>query len=276
MIKIVGDSSLDTRAQDEQLLPVIKVPFTINLDDSTWVDTRDVDLDGFVTAMKASQQFQSACPSPNDFLEAYKGKDDVFCITITSKLSGSHNSAELARTLSLEEGPDQGEVVVLDSKSASSGPYLIYRKISEMIDQGSSFQEIKQVMPDFIDQMNTMFISKSLENLRKAGRLSNIKAMIVKALNIVPIMGAVDGVIEMIDKARGEKRAFETLMNKMEEFAGDLSGRIVAISHANYESKALELKNMIEQRFKAREVVILRTQALNTLYVDEQGIIISF
>lgn len=276
MIKIVGDSSLDTRPQDEQHRPVIKVPFSVNFDDSIWVDTRDVDLPGFVKAMRASQTFQSACPSPNDFLEAFKGPEDVFCITITSKLSGSHNSAELARSLSQEEAGDQGEVVVLDSKSASTGPYLIYRKISELIDQGLSFNDIKQKMPEFIEQMHTVFISKSLENLRKAGRLSNIKAMIVKALNIVPIMGANDGVIEMVDKARGEKRAFETLLNRMESLAGDLSGRIVAISHADYEAKAKELKAKIEERFKAREVVILQTQALNTLYVDEQGIIISF
>lgn len=276
MIKIVGDSSLDTRPEDEKHLPVTKVPFSVNFDDSIWVDTRDVDLPGFVKAMRKSQTFQSACPSPNDFLEAYQGEQDVFCITITSKLSGSYNSAELAKSLSLEEGPFQGEVVVLDSKSASSGPYLIYRKISELIDEGLDFHEIKGQMPGFIDQMHTMFISKSLENLRKAGRLSNIKAMIVKALNIVPIMGAIDGVIEMIDKARGEKRAFDALLDKMEEKAGDLTGRIVAISHADYEEKAKELKEKIEARFNAREVILLRTQALNTLYVDEQGIIISF
>lgn len=276
MIKLVGDSSLDTRPVDEARQPVIKVPFSVNFDDSVWVDTRDVDLDGFVAAMKASQTFQSACPSPNDFLEAYRGEDDVFCITITSKLSGSHNSAELAKTLAQEEGESQGEVTVFDSKSASSGPYLVYRRILDLIDQGLSYQEIKQQIPEFIENMHTMFISKSLENLRKAGRLSNIKAMIVKALNIVPIMGANDGVIEMFDKSRGEKRAFETLLNKMEEKAGDLAGRIVAISHADYETKALELKSRIEQRFQPAEVVILRTQALNTLYVDYEGIIISF
>lgn len=276
MIKIVGDSSLDTRPVDEAHLPVTKVPFSVIFDHETIVDTRDVDLVHFTKTMKESSKFQSACPSPNDFLEAYKGPDNVFSITITSKLSGSHNAAELAKKLAEEEGGVQGEVVVIDSKSASSGPYLIYRKLSELIDQGLNFEAIKEQIRGYEDTLHTMFISKSLENLRKAGRLSNLKALIVKALNIVPIMGATDGIIEMFDKARGEKRAFETLLNKMEEMAGDLAGKIVAISHADYESKAKELKAAIEKRFQAKEVVILKMQALNTLYADHEGIIISF
>lgn len=276
MIKIVGDSSLDTRPVDEAHLPVVKVPFSVIFDNETIVDTRDVDLVHFTKTMKESSKFQSACPSPNDFLEAYRGPENVFSITITSKLSGSHNAAELAKKLSEEEGESQGEVVVIDSKSASTGPYLIYRRLSELIDEGLSFEDIKEKIKGYEDTLHTMFISKSLENLRKAGRLSNLKAMIVKALNIVPIMGATDGVIEMFDKARGERKAFETLLNKMEEMAGDLAGKIVAVSHADYESKAKEVKAAIEARFKAREVIILKMQALNTLYADHEGIIISF
>lgn len=276
MIKIVGDSSLDTRPQDEAHLPVIKVPFSVIFDQETIADTRDVDLTHFTKTMQSSTKFQSACPSPNDFLEAFRGPDDVFCITITSKLSGSHNAAELAKKLAEEEDDNQGEVVVIDSKSASPGSYLIYRRISELIDQGRSFAEIKEHIKDYPDRLQTMFISKSLENLRKAGRLSNIKAMIVKALNIVPIMGANDGVIEMFDKARGERKAFEMLLNKMEKLSGNLSGKIVAISHADNEPKAQELKQAIEKRFQALEVVILKMGALNTLYADHEGIIISF
>ena len=276
MIKIVADSSLDTRPQDEAHLPVIKAPFSVIFDQGTIVDTRDVDLKHFTKTMQSSTKFQSACPSPNDFLEAFRGPDDVFCITITSKLSGSHNAAELAKKLAEEEGENQGEIVVIDSKSASPGPYLIYRRISELIDQGLSFAEIKEKIKHYEDTLATMFISKSLENLRKAGRLSNIKAMIVKALNIVPIMGATDGVIEMVDKARGERKAFDMLLDKMEEKSGDLAGKIVAISQADNESKALELKKAIEARFQAREVVVLKMGALNTLYADHEGIIISF
>lgn len=276
MIKIVADSSLDTRPQDEQILPVTKVPFSIIFDHTTIVDSRDVDLNVFTHTMQESEKFQSACPNPNDYLEAFIGEEDVFCITITAKLSGSHNSAELAKKLYEDSTELKKKIHIFDSMSASTGPFLIYYKIMELWQQGKTYNEIKHKVMDYIPKMHTMFISKSLENLRKGGRLSNIKAFFVRALNIVPLMGAKEGVIEVFDKARGEKRAFETLLDNMEKLAGDLSNRVVAISHADYESKAQELKEAIQKRFKAKEIIILRMQALNTLYADHQGIIISF
>ena len=89
-------------------------------------------------------------------------------------------------------------------------------------------------------------------------------------------MGATGGVIELFDKARGQKRAFDRLIDIMGERGGDLKDRIIAISHADFEEQALKLKAAIEKKFKPRRIYILKMGALTTLYADRKGIIISF
>lgn len=274
-MKIIADSSLDIPEGKRSEYPIAKVPFSVRFDDKTYVDTDDVDLKAFEASMVKSKSFQSACPSPNDFYESFDDENMVFGITITSKLSGSYNSAILAKNLYLEEYPNK-RVHIFDSLSASTGPFLTYLKIRELREAGRSFEDIIGEVSTYISKMETMFISQSLDNLIKAGRMSNMKGIIAKALNIVPIMGANDGTIELFEKARGQKRAFNRLLDMIGERGGDLKDKIVAISHADYEEQALKLKAAIEKKFKPKRIYILKMGALTTLYADRKGIIISF
>lgn len=274
-MRIISDSSLDIPQGKRDEYPITKVPFSVRFDDKTYVDTDDVDLKAFEASMVKSKTFQSACPSPNDFYESFNNEDMVFGITITSKLSGSYNSAILAKNLYMEEFPTK-RVHIFDSLSASTGPFLTYLRIREGIKAGKSFEDIIADVSGYIAKMETMFISQSLDNLIKAGRMSNMKGFIAKALNIVPIMGATDGVIELFDKARGQKRAFDRLIDIMGERGGDLKDRIIAISHADFEDQAIKLKAAIEKKFKPKRIYILKMGALTTLYADRKGIIISF
>lgn len=156
--------------------------------------------------MKASPSSpKSACPSPDDYLKEFNGGDNVFAVTISAELSGSYNSAELAKRLYLEE--NKKDIEVINSRSASVGQTLIVMKIKELISEGYSFRSIVEKVNAFRSDMKTKFVLESLDNLKKSGRLSNIKALVANVLNIKPIMGATpEGTITKIDQARGIKR----------------------------------------------------------------------
>ncbi len=275
MIRIVGDSSLDLNEDLHQGEFVPKVPFRINLDGVEWRDTPDVDLEKFRQAMGAARQFQTACGSPQEFYETFEGEGDVFAITITSKLSGSYNAAVLGKQLYEQDHPDK-KIHIVDSLSASTGLVLVYIKLKELINTGISFEEIRDEIESFVANMRTFFISQSLENLRKAGRLSNIKALMGRLLRVIPIMGATDGVIEPFATARGKQKAFEKLVDLIEEAAGGVTERVLAISHANNLEDALTIKEAILKRIHFKAIHIIPMGALNTLYADNKGIIISF
>ncbi|WP_459129047.1 DegV family protein [Guggenheimella bovis] len=276
MYTIIGDTSLDTTLEMHKRCDIRKVPFSIRFDHTTYVDRPDVSMDDFLTDMKNSKTFQSACPSPQDYITEFEtASDEVYVITISSHLSGSYNSAVLAKNLFESEGTDK-KIHIIDSKSAASGLTLLALMIMDLKDQGKSFKEIIEEVEAYTDQIGTLFVLKSLNNLRKAGRLSNLKAFLATTLNIVPVMCGNDGVIEVAAKVRGSKKAYQTMLDLMEEKAGNLVNRMVTLNHMNYLEKALELKASIEARFPVREVVILEAGLLNTLYEDEQGIIIAF
>ncbi len=272
MINIVSDSSLDRSEFVDNKTEI--VPFKIDLDGTTYVDDIKLNISEFIDAMRKCSNFKTACPSPNDYYEAFKQKGDTFCITITSKLSGSYNSAVLAKNMIQEE--ISKKVKIIDSGSASSALALIYLELKKYIELNMSFDEIADKIDSYVKKMNTLFILDSLENLRKAGRLSNLKAMIAKTLNIVPVMQDNNGYIEKAAQARGKKRAFEKLVDLIEIRSKDKEELNIIVSHADNIDQAEKLRESIVKRLNPNSIRIISMNALNTMYADYKGIIVSF
>ena len=175
--KIVADSSCDLNQDLEQRLDIKLVPFKIDIDERSFIDNKDLDIEDFKKTMKASPNpIRTSCPSPGDFVEEYKKSENVFVVTISAALSGTYNSAELAKDMMLEEDPNKF-VYVFDSKSASIGETLTALKIDELIKKGLSNTEIVEKVEAYIDETTTYFISESLDNLIKNGRISKTKGL---------------------------------------------------------------------------------------------------
>lgn len=275
MIKIIADSSLDLNDALESKLDIHKVPFKLYIEEEEIVDDETLDVVEFISKMKKSAKLpRTACPSPNDFLEMFKGEDDVFGITISSKLSGTYNSAMLAKDMLLEEV--KKNIHIFDSKSASVGQTLIGLKITEMIEQHLGFDKIVEDVENYIKNMKTYFISESLDNLIKNGRIPSWKGRLAMALKIKPIMTATDGDIELFERVRGSNKAFERLANIILETSENVSEKVLAISHVNNPERAKSLKARIEELCDFKEVVIVPTHGLTSLYCDDQGIILAF
>jgi len=275
MFKIISDSSLDLNEQLEKVVDIEKIPFKLYIDEEEIVDDEKLDVLEFIQKMKKSAKLpRTACPSPNDFKEKFEEDADIFAITISSKLSGTYNSAMLAMNMVMEE--TKKNIHVFDSKSASVGQTLIGLKIKEKIDQGLDFDKIVEEVESYMKNMKTFFISESLDNLIKNGRIPSWKGKLAMALKIRPIMTTSDGDIVVSEKVRSSNKAFEKLAQNICDLAKDASTRTLAISHVNNLERAKSLKARIQEICNFKEVIIVPTHGLTSLYCDDQGIIVAF
>ncbi len=275
--KIVADSSCDINSQIEEDLNIELIPFNISVDGREFIDDKDMVMEDLVKAMKESPNpIKTSCPSPGDFKEAYKDSENIFAVTISSQLSGTHNSATLARDMVLEKEPEKF-IHVFDSKGASVTETLIALKIGELIKKNLTNKEVVKGVEAYISDIKTYFISEDLSNLIKNGRISKTKGLIATLLNFKPIMGAdSEGNIELVENIRGSKKAFNRLVEIIGESKKDFKEKILAISHANALEKATNLKLKIEELYNFKDVIIVDTRGLSTAYVNHEGIILAF
>lgn len=277
--KIIADSSCDLNEELKKKLKISLVPFKIDVDNKKFVDDESLDTMELIDAMKKSPNpVRTSCPSPGDFVEEYKSADadNIFVVTISGNLSGTYNSAILAQNMLKEEEPNKF-VHVFDSKSASVGETLVAIKIQELIEEKVGNLEIIEKVGKYIKEMKTYFVLESLDNLIKNGRISKTKGLIANVLNLKPIMGSDgDGNITLVENVRGSKKAFKRLVELIGETGEKLEEKILAISHANALERAEELKKEIQQRYKFKDIILVKQAGLSTAYANEGGIILVF
>lgn len=274
--KIVADSSCDLNPELEEKINVCLIPFKIDVEDKSFVDDINLEVKELIKTMNDSPHpIKTSCPSPGDFLEKYKCADNIFIVTISEQLSGTFNSALLAKNMILEEFPNKF-IHVFNTRSASVGETLVSMKIQEYIEEKLSNCQIVEKVESFIDGMKTYFISEDLSNLIKNGRISKTQGFIASVLNIKPIMkGNEDGNIEAVEKVRGSKKAFDRLVEIVGETGVNFSDRVLAISHANAPQKALDLKENL-RKYNFKDIIIVEAKGLSTAYVNDGGVILAF
>ena len=276
--KIIADSCCDLSMQLQMDMNVDLVPFKITVENDTYIDDDNINTMKLLDAIKASSLVpKSSCPSPNDFLVSFKNaaSDNTYVITISSFLSGAYNSAMTAKNMFTEISPNKS-IHIFDSLSASTGEVLVALKLNECIKKDLSNIEIISTVTAFINDMKTFFILDSLDNLIKNGRISKLKGFIANILNIVPIMKAEGGVIDLHEKARGSKKAFHRLVEIIGENGTDFKDKTLCITHCNAQEKAESLKESILKTYNFKDILILKTKGLSTMYAYDGGVIISF
>lgn len=274
--KVVIDSCGELTEEMKKSGNFVSAPLTIFVDDYTIVDDETFDQEDFLAKVAASPNCpKSACPSP----EAYKNEfdceaDHVYAVTLSAELSGSYNSAELAKNLLLEEKPDK-KIHVFNSRSASVGETLIGLKIQECEEAGMSFEEVVETVEAYISLKGTWFVLESLETLRKNGRLSTMKAIIATALKIKPVMiGTKEGTIEPVAQVRGINKALVKMVEIIASEVEHAENRILAVSHCNCPERAQMVKNALLEKLKVKDVIVLDTRGISSLYANDGGIIV--
>lgn len=274
--RIVVDSCCDLPVEYRSNEHIVFVPLTLDVDGVSIIDDETFDQLDFINRMKKSDNCpKSACPSPDAYAKAYQTdeKTNVYVVTLSSKLSGSYNSAEIGKGIYMEEN-GTNNVFVCDSKSAAAGECLIALKLIELCESGKDFDEVCKLISEFRDNLGTYFVLESLENLRKNGRLSNIKAFLANALNIKPIMGADDGEIIQLDQVRGMNKALKRLVETVNASTKDKANKVLTIATCNCPDRA----NMLKEEFLKedyKDVILVDTRGVSTLYANDGGVIIS-
>mgnify|MGYP002277839497 CR=1 FL=1 len=274
--KIVVDSCCDLTPQMKKEPCFVRVPMTIQVDGSVFVDDETFDQKRFLELAKASPNCpKTACPSPETFKQAFTcDAEDIFVITLSSHLSGSYNSAVLAKSL-YEEEYGKKNILVLDSKSASSGQLNIAMYIRELCDQGLEFDEICEKAAAYRDRMNTYFVLESLDTLKKNGRLTGLQAFFATKLNIKPVMGADNGTIIKLDQARGIQKALQRMAEIAVKEAGTTKDKRLVIAHCNNRARAEYVRDLICSKAQFKDVVITDTAGVATVYANDGGIILT-
>lgn len=275
MYKIIIDSCGELTQTMKEDGHFVNVPLTLEVGDTSILDDQDFDQASFLQQVADCPTApKSACPSPNAYMvEMECEADHIYVVTLSAQLSGSYNSACLAKDL-YEEDDDSKSIHVFDSKSASIGQTLIGLKIAECENAGMSFEEVIEAVDAYIASQHTFFVLESLETLRKAGRLSNLKAALAGTLNIKPVMGSTDeGSIQQLAQARGMVKAIDKMSQCLIDVTEDAENRILAISHCNCRERALSLKQKMEKLAHFKEIFIVDTQGVSSMYAGDGGVI---
>ena len=277
-IRFVGDSCLEFPDDFKKKYECINVPLTIEIGDYTLVDDESFDQADFLKRVDEYPKCpKSSCPSPEMFLKAYDCDADViFVSTLSAQLSGSYNSAMLAKKLYEEEKGQEKKIHVFDSCSASGGEMQVLLKAADCMEKGLSFEEAVEKTEDFLrNELKTYFVLESLEALRKNGRLSRLKTIAATALNIKPVCAGDRGAIVQVALARGMKSALSRMIDISLEKVKNTEERILFITHCNCRKRAEEVLSAYLSKAKFAKNYILDTAGISSLYAGNGGIIVT-
>lgn len=272
--KIVADSSADILSLSGTV-PFESVPLKIITSEREYTDDSHLDVHGMLADLKKYKgKSRSSCPNPEEYLKAFGDAKNIFCITITSGLSGSYNSAKKAACDYLSLHKDRN-VMVIDSLSTGAESALIVEKIAELIDRGLEFHEIESEISEYAKRTRLIFALESLHNLAANGRVKPIVAKISGLLGIRVVGRASEvGTLEIAEKSRGAQGAILSMVKLMKE--DGYKGGKVRIHHAENLPVAERLSAKIREEFPKAGVAISETRALCSFYAEMGGILLGF
>ena len=273
--KIIVDSSSNLRPGyivDEEVAFDV-APLKVIVDGKEYVDDENADITEMLKNVMVSKfTSSSSCPSPNDFLSRLNGADKYIIITIAKKLSGSYNSALLAKNLYVK--PE--DVFVIESKLVAGTMELLTDKAYQLIKEHKTFEEIQTELTNYRDQMKLLFILSHFDVFIKNGRINKIIGLIASKLHIKPVLYGVDGEIKIKDKCRTIKKAIEKLIEDIGEFATNTLHKRCIISHTQAQEDALTIKQGIETNYQFDSVSIRQNNVLCSYYAMPGGLIVCF
>lgn len=275
--RIIADSSCDLQQDyiDRPDVDLKIVPFILSMGDKDFIDDETLDVDAMFEAYELAEgKTGSACPSPQTYLDAAEGCEYNFIVTISSNLSGSYNSACVARDTAAADGR---KIFVVDSKATSGVEVLIIDELVRMIDKGLPYDEICKKIAEYGDSRNLIFVLRKFDNLIRNGRMLKIVAKVATALNITPIcIKSPIGTIDVKEKCIGAKKTERKMIDMLGEMSGEAPEEII-INHCYGEEEAKILETKLRERFRqVKNVRIIPTRGLASYYALQKGIILSF
>ncbi len=224
MIKLITDSSCDLSDEEIRDLGVEIVPLTIVMDGKEYIDRFELHGTDFYNKLRKCGSVSTSQPNFMKFADAFEKcdeDDDIICITLSKHVSGSYNSAVLAKT-EMENMNLKRHIHVFDGLSVSSGTAYIVRKAHELAAElKGDVAAILDSLTKIRDNLGTYFFCDTLEFLKKGGRVGTVTASIGSLLGIKPILAVIDGQGRNYAKLRGETAVVNWMVERFANFHVD-------------------------------------------------------
>ncbi|HEY3316331.1 MAG TPA: DegV family protein [Bacillota bacterium] len=276
-VKVVADSAADLPREIVEGLDIRIVPLTVRFGDEEFVEGRDLDPAEFYRRMEASPSLpKTAQPTPAQFAKAFteaheaSGGDGVFCVTISSGLSGTYQSANLGKEMSGRP------VVILDSLAASLGEGVLAFRAAEAARDGLRLQALTGLLTKLRDELTVLIGLETLENVVRGGRLSPVKGFVAQLLNFKAILHNIDGRPVPLERVRGTRKLLEHLVELVGERGRDLADKVIGITHADNLAAAIELRDRLMERFRPGRIIVSQMGPTLGTYAGKGGLIIAF
>lgn len=261
-VKILSDSACDLPDEIIKELDIEILPIIVMKGDEEYLDKVTIDPKKMYDDMRKGVVYKTAQIPPKVFEEKFeeiakKGESTIY-IAFSSGLSGTYETSVLVRD-SLKEKYLDMDIDIVDSRSASVGFGLLVQKAGKMAKEGKSKEEILDMLDFYVKHIEHIFTVDNLEYLLRGGRVSRAEAFLGGLLDIKPILDIPeDGTLRPIEKIRGRKKLLKRMIGIMEERGGnaDLKNQTIGINHGDDLEGALQLKEMIEERFGCTDFLI--------------------
>ncbi|BAD40434.1 DegV family protein [Symbiobacterium thermophilum] len=256
-IRIVTDSTADLPKELCRELGIEVIPLTVRFGEEAYLDGVTLDSDGFWAKLKESPHHPStAQPAPGDFLEVYRriheAGDEIVSIHISSKMSGTVNSAEIAAQMLPE-----ARISIVDTRSVSLGLGLVVIGAARMAREGKSREEIVAWAHKTCDRMNILFTIDTLEFLQRNGRIGKATALLGGLLGIKLILQVdKEGVVAPADKVRGRSRVFARAREIMHERVPPGRRIRMAVVHAQAPEQAQAWGEEVKRDYQVEEYLV--------------------
>lgn len=269
-IKLLIDSGADLSQELAKKYDIGLLPLTTICNGVEYKDGIDISSKQLNERMRQGDVFSTAQITVDQYVKAFneevKRGNEVLCLTLSSGITGTINSARIAKDLILEENPS-AVIEIIDSKLASYSFGLLARRIVEYINAGFEINKIVNIVNEIIKNTFVTFTVDDLKYLHRGGRVSSVQKVVGGMLNIKPIL-IVDheGRLIPVDKARGLKKVYKKFTSMIyEEVSDDIDkDQLVIIGHSDSKELAIDLKN-----------VLINELGFTNIYIDEIGAVIS-
>jgi DegV family protein with EDD domain len=264
MIKIVTDSTADVPQELMDRYDIRTVPINIQFGQETYREGIDIDRPTFFEKLEASMPTSSQ-PSPGQFVEVYKPLlaqgHSVLTITITSKHSGTYQSAVLAKSML----PD-AKIEAFDSLSISMGTGYQVLEAARAAEDGKSMAEILQMLEGIRSRTFLYFTPATLKYLQRSGRVGKLSGALASLLSVKPIIKTEDGVLEASEKIRSRAKALDRLVEVTAQAVGTTDPVKLAVIHAEAAAEAEALRARLEQQFNCEEMHVVKLACSLTVH----------
>jgi DegV family protein with EDD domain len=256
MLRIVTDGSADIPLEWQKEFDIQVVPANILFGDKTYIQGVDLDNEGFYRLVDETHKIpKTAQPTPHQFAEFYKKLikpgDTILSIHVTSKLSGTFNSARMVA----EEMADRIKITVFDSLSGSAGIALLCREARLLERAGKSTEEIVKRLEYLRSRTGIVLTLDTLEYARLSGRVGALQAVLASVLNVKPIAIVIDGEVHITEKVRTRRASMERVLEIVKEKVGDQAVNM-AIMHARDPQAGAILMERAREIFKIQSIIL--------------------